>query len=110
MLCQTQHPQELSVWSQDECCYFPQISIGICITALTLIVILLMRNIRGTVKKFVDTPNCARIFWMALNHFIFRKSCFHSLNKGNIKKISAVVPEITELEHTWRSLSGPRDF
>ena len=44
------------------------------------------------------------------SHFIFRKSCFHSLNKANIRKISAVVPEITELEHTWGSLSGPRDF
>ena len=44
------------------------------------------------------------------SHFIFRKSCFHYLNKVNIKKISAVIPEITELEHTWDSLSGPRDF
>ena len=44
------------------------------------------------------------------SHFIFRKSCFHSLIKANRKKISAAVPEITILEHTWGSLSGPRDF
>ena len=32
------------------------------------------------------------------SHFIFRKNCFRSLNKANIKKISALVPEITELD------------
>ena len=65
-----------------------------------------LHYLRWAVKKFVDTPNCAHL----KSHFIFRQRCFHSLNKANIKKISAVVPEITELEHTWGSLSGPRDF
>ena len=44
------------------------------------------------------------------SYFIFIKSCFHSLNNANIKKISAVVLKITELECTWVSLSVPRQF
>ena len=42
--------------------------------------------------------------------FIFRKGWFHSLYNANIKKISAVVPKITELEYTWGSLSVLRQF
>ena len=42
------------------------------------------------------------------SYFIFRKGWFHSLNNANIKKISAVLPKITELEYTWGSLSVPR--
>ena len=44
------------------------------------------------------------------SYFIFRKSWLHSLNNANIKKISAVVPKITELEYTRGSLSVPRQF
>ena len=43
-------------------------------------------------------------------YFIFIKSWFHSLNNANIKKISAVVLKIIELEYTWGSLSVPRQF
>ena len=44
------------------------------------------------------------------SYFIFRKDWFHSLNNAYIKKISAVVPKITEFEYTWGSLSVPRQF
>ena len=44
------------------------------------------------------------------SYFIFRKDWFHSLNNANIKKISAVVPKITELGYTGGSLSVPRQF
>ena len=44
------------------------------------------------------------------SYFIFRKGWFHSLNNANIKKISAVVPKITELGYTWGSLSVPHQF
>ena len=44
------------------------------------------------------------------SYFIFRKGWFHSLNNANIKKISAVVPKVTELGYTWGNLSVPRQF
>ena len=44
------------------------------------------------------------------SYFIFRTGWFHSLDNANIKKISAVVPKITELEYTRGSLSVPRQF
>ena len=68
-------------------------------------------TLRGTVKK-VRGHSYLRSHLLNdfKSHFIFRKSCFYFPNKANIRKISAVVPEITELEHTWGSLSGPRDF
>ena len=44
------------------------------------------------------------------SYIIFRKDWFHSINNANIKKISAVVPKITELGYTWGILSVPRQF
>ena len=44
------------------------------------------------------------------SYFIFRKGWFHSLNPANIKKISAVIPQIIELGYTWGSLSVPSQF
>ena len=44
------------------------------------------------------------------SYFIFRKSWFHSLNNANIKKISIVVPKITDLGYIWGSVSVPCQF
>ena len=56
------------------------------------------------------TLSVALASFECLYFFIFRKGWYHSLNNANLKKISAVVPKITELGYTWDSLSVPRQF
>ena len=45
---------------------------------------------------------------MVLNFISFSERSFHSLITANMKLITAVVPEIIDLEYAWGSRSGTR--
>ena len=62
------------------------------------------QKVRGHFQLLLHLLNVFKFY------FIFKKKCFHSLIKANMKQITAVVPEIIDLEYAWGSRSRTRQI